>query len=195
MKKKRTWIILLLVAASAVAGFWLFSRTLTYSLWRMESALKNGDAKAFAEHVVVAPIVDVVLANEAKKMKGTARTREDVQEVTMKIEYMMNARDVIIKIIQEDLLGMVERGGRPGVRKDFRGVDLSIGSMLVKAGISTDEFKGVSRMEKDGNVANVGLEFSNGIKTSTVELKMIFDKGLWKVVEIKNLLEMLKEKQ
>ncbi|WP_400192751.1 DUF2939 domain-containing protein [Hymenobacter sp. B81] len=193
MKKLLIGLLLLAVVAG---GYWYYHSITTgpkYALGQAVKAVHDHDVAAFEKYVnvesVTGSLVDQVTAQSS--VLGMLNPAGFLAKGALGL-----AKPQLAKAARKEMQRFVETGSLEGAAESSpkRLVKVSLAGLASKVVSPESSFKGVKYVNEQGEVALVGLEFTQPKfdTTMVLEVKMRDRGDYWQVTEVTNMGEMLK---
>lgn len=162
------------VVLAAVGGFWYYTTTPTYSIGRIEKAVRDHDAVLFEKHVdlesVLGRAFDQVLApgaGEGQRSGGWGDLGRVLGATLLKPQ--------VVGKLKQQVLADVESGRMPAAQS------LS----------ARPTFEGLESVRREGAQALATLRVRDGERLLLVEVRLRDRGGYWQAIEIANLRQLV----
>ncbi|MGV3639864.1 MAG: DUF2939 domain-containing protein [Adhaeribacter sp.] len=191
MKKFLLLLIVVLVAAGYLY-YQNFTGSPKYSLLQAHEAMENHDMEAFEKYVDV-PAVTGSLIDQLAEQRGLIGALNPASGVLRQaLRYM---KPQLSQVAHKEIEKYVTTGDfKKDPNAPKKQVDISLSGLWHKVVSDSAAFKGVKYVKEEGEIALVGLEFTQPRYDTTMvlEVKMRDQGEHWQVVALTNTAELLK---
>lgn len=181
----------LVLAIVAIAGWWFlyYTKTPTYSLGLVKTAINQHDIETFKKHVDLDTFMDSAIDDFINSDDNVAEMKDNPFASGL----LQMLKPTLIDYSKKQIYALVEKGTDEGVKnKPQNEGDSGIANNMPS--VSNKSFIGIGETKKSGKTATVELKVNDeeigGEFTFVVAMRELND-GTWQVTKINNLVDYL----
>jgi len=188
-------LIGVVVLAAAAASGWYYTRTPSYSLWKLHRAVHQHDLATFEKHFdvesAVSRFIDATVELAAESRSATQQGGwEKLGE-----GLVLFLKPQLTNLVKNYLYSVIETGKAPEKKEQSQPgeIESSLAKLLDTAGDKEKPSLSVAYIRKEGAIAYVGLDVPEEIfgSSQTAVIKMRDKGGYWQVSEFVNGAELV----
>ena len=182
----------LALAIVAIAGWWFlyYTKTPTYSLGLVKTAINQHDIETFKKHVDLDTFMDSAIDDFINSDDKVAEMKDNPFASGL----LQMLKPTLIDYSKKQIYALVEKGTDEGVKNQPQNEGTS-GIANNMPSVSNKSFIGIGETKKSGKTATVELKVNDeeigGEFTFVVAMRELND-GTWQVTKINNLTDYLK---
>lgn len=191
---------LLLVGGAGAAVFYFQHRgSPEYALGQVRDAVAEQNALKFERYVDLENFSDVLVDDVLSySVKATMEDSEGGLEAlgsALGASMIENLKPAAVSLVESSVRNAIETGRADSVFRNAaaRDGEMRVARLLQPTGVKPDGFQGMTDVQREQDVAIVGLRFRSAPLDSTVTLKLKMEKGEgdWKITEPYDLTTLL----